>query len=59
MYWSPARTATSLNFTYHSNPFAVILAPNAFMLATSPAVEASAIESLRQEELEEARAVQI
>jgi hypothetical protein len=58
MYGSPARTATLLNFTYRSKPFAVIYAPKAFMLAISPAVEASAIERLRQEELEEARAVQ-
>jgi len=58
MYGSPARTATLLNFTYRSNPFTVIYAPKTFMLTISPAVEASAIERLRQEELEEARAVQ-
>ena len=58
MYGPPARTAALLNFTYRSNPFAVIYAPKTFMLTISPAVEASAIERLRQEELEEARAVQ-
>jgi sigma-B regulation protein RsbU (phosphoserine phosphatase) len=36
----------------------VIHAPKGFMLTISPAVEAHAIERLRQEELEEARAVQ-
>jgi hypothetical protein len=36
----------------------VIHAPKVFTLTISPAVEARAIEKLRQEELEEARAVQ-
>ena len=58
MFWSPARTSTLLDFTYRSNPLRGDSRSKFFMLTISPAVEARAIEKLRQEELQEARAVQ-
>jgi phosphoserine phosphatase RsbU/P len=58
VFWSRTRTATLLDFIYRSNPLRGDSRSTLYMLTISPAIEARAIEKLRQEELDEARAVQ-
>ena len=53
-----ARTRILLDSIYRSNPLHGDPRSKFYMLTISPAVEARVIEKLRQEELEEARAVQ-